>query len=154
MVSKHPINQTPALMQHLQIKPSSVPLLYFYDVIIWNIWYNGMHSLLSLPKIGFIWSCLSFKANPEQCVLLVLQYSVLYMCLTLKLCFLFHCSLITHFFASSLGLTGLTTMLKMLIGRRQSQWTLYLSVKWHPVGLQIEQVSLQVCFVLHDKCQC
>lgn len=76
MVSEHPINQTPALMQHLQIKPSSVPLLYFYDVIIWN-------SLLSLPKIGFIWSCLSFKANPEQCVLLVLQYSVLYMCLTL-----------------------------------------------------------------------
>lgn len=83
MVSKHPINQAPALMQHLQIKPSSVPLLYVYDVIIWNIWYNGMHSLFSLPKIGFIWSCLSFKANPEQCVLLVVQYSVLSMCLRL-----------------------------------------------------------------------
>lgn len=85
MVSKHPINQAPALMQHLQIKPSGTVFHYcmFYDVIIWNIWYNGMHSLFFLPKIGFIWSCSSFKANPEQCVLLVVQYSFLYMCLTL-----------------------------------------------------------------------
>lgn len=42
---------------------------YVYDVIIWNIWYNGKHGLFSLPRIGLIWSCLSFKAIPEQCVL-------------------------------------------------------------------------------------